>query len=132
MVERDYSSLSALVIDDQSFIRKVVCGVLRQLGFKLVMEASDGGDGLMMAKKFRPDVILCDIEMEPIDGLVFLETLRNSKDSAFPDARVIFLTQHAESGVVDQARKLGVNAFLVKPASAQQIKNRIDFVLGRD
>lgn len=126
----DYTSLSALVIDDQAFVRKVVTNVLRaQLGFHLVLEAEDGAEGLRVAREFQPDIIFCDIEMEPIDGLVFLKTLREGKDIGGNDAKVIFLTQHSESAIVEQARALGVNAFLVKPASLQAIKSRIDHVL---
>ena len=127
----DYSNIKVLIIDDQPFIVTVVTTLLRQLGFHAISKAEDGGSGLKMVRAEKPDVILCDIEMEPIDGLGFLQTLRAEADSAYTSVPVIFLTSHADSETVGKARDLGVNAFIVKPPTAKALKDRIDFVLSR-
>lgn len=131
--EIKYERLKALVIEDDLFTRKTVIMILSQIGFKQIKEADDGGSGLEMNFNFLPDIIICDIEMEPIDGLVFLKMLRDSGDIKNCDVPVIFLTGHAESKYVTDARDLGVDAFIVKPPSISALKKRIDYViLNRD
>lgn len=128
--EPDFSPYSVLVIDDQAFVRRVVGGVLKQLGFREVFEAEDGASGLKANNRHQPSVIICDIEMEPVDGLVFLQTLRRSSDAKNKNVPVVFLTQHAESDIVEQARNLGVNSFVIKPPSLATLRDRVAFALG--
>jgi len=124
-----YERLKVLIIDDDRFTRKTISMILNQLGIRQIREADDGGNGLLMNFKFVPDLIVCDIEMEPIDGLVFLKMLRESRDIRNNDVPVIFLTGHSESHFVKQAKELGVDAFVVKPPSVTSLKRRIDHVL---
>lgn len=130
-VENDFSPFKALVIDDQQFVRRIVVGLLRQIGFRKIEDAEDGATGLKINNTFLPDVIICDIEMEPIDGLTFLHVLRTSSDVTNRDVPVIFLTNHTESDIVQRARKLNVNSFVVKPPSLGAMKDRLAFVLFR-
>ncbi len=129
--EHDFSSYKALVIDDQVFIRRIIVGLLRQAGFSRIDEAEDGASGLKANNEGRPDVILCDIEMEPIDGLTFLQVLRTNKDIANNDVPVIFLTGHTETEIVHRARELGVDSFLVKPPTLSTLVERIASALSK-
>lgn len=133
MARSDYSfsGMKALVIDDQAFVRRIVIGLLRQMGFHSVEEAEDGAEGLKLNNTILPDVIVCDIEMEPVDGLTFLQILRNSKDVQNQGVPVVFLTNHTESGVVKRGRELGANSFVVKPPSLGALKERIVFAVFR-
>lgn len=126
-----YDRLKVLIIEDDLFNRKTISMILSQIGFKQIKEADDGGSGLEMNFNFLPDLIICDIEMEPIDGLVFLKMLRDSGDIKNCDVPVIFLTGHAESKYVTGARDLGVDGFVVKPPSINSMKTRIDIALRR-
>lgn len=130
MSKRDYSALEVLVVDDQSFIRLMIKQLLQQIGFKTIREAEDGAAGIELHNKHSHDLIICDIEMEPIDGLVFLQTVRKAEDSGNNKVPIIFLTQHASSDIVKKAQALKVNAFIVKPPSVEKLRNRIEFVLG--
>lgn len=125
--ENPYEAMIAVVVDDQSFMRKVIITALRQLGITNVQEAADGAEGLKAVEQINPSFVICDIEMKPIDGLVFLQTLRASERGK--TVPVIFLTQHSESSVVTRARDLGVDGFLLKPPSVQKIKSRLDQIL---
>lgn len=129
--EYDYTHMKALVIDDQMFIRRIIGNMLRQMGFKEVMEASDGADGLKLTQTLRPNIIICDIEMEPVDGLTFLKILRTAKDVINHNVPVVFLTSHTDSDIVQRARALKVNAFVVKPPSLTALAERISYVLFR-
>ena len=129
MSKRDYSVLNVLIIDDQQFIRSIITTLLGQIGFKNIEQAEDGATGLSALKSFDPDLIICDIEMEPVDGLVFLETLRKSDDAKHSHIPVVFLTQHTDSHMVKKAQQLNVDAFVVKPPSYDKLYDRIEFAL---
>ena len=131
MSKLDYAYMKVLVIDDQPFLRTIIKKLLQQMGFKEIYEAEDGASGLEAHNKNKPDLIICDIEMEPVDGLVFLQTLRQAKDSEKSDAAVVFLSQHTDSHIIEKAQALNVNAFVVKPPSFDKLKNRIEFALGQ-
>ncbi|MBF0307356.1 MAG: response regulator [Alphaproteobacteria bacterium] len=119
--------IRVLVIDDQAFVRRIVTMLLRQAGFQDIGEAKDGASGLEAVASFRPHLVICDIEMQPVDGLEFLETLRRG---SLPLPKVIFLTSHGESEMVVKARDLGVDAFVLKPVTGPQLERRIDHVIG--
>ncbi|MBF0094358.1 MAG: response regulator [Alphaproteobacteria bacterium] len=127
--EAAYADLKALVVDDQLFIRRIVVGFLRKMGFRQIEEAGDGVTAIKVNNAFIPNIILCDIEMEPMDGLTFLQILRTNKSMGNSNVPVIFLSNHADSETVKRAGKLGVNAFLVKPTSLEKLSERVNFVL---
>lgn len=127
----DYSKLTLLIIDDQSFIRQIIARFVRGLGAGQVHEAQDGSSGLEACRLYTPHVIFCDIDMIPMNGLAFLKALREGKDHRNPKVPVIFLTSHNESDVVQQARNSGVTAFLVKPVSQKAIQDRLEWVVSK-
>jgi two-component system, chemotaxis family, chemotaxis protein CheY len=128
--ETEFEALKVLVIEDQAFMRQVIVTMLRSLGITEIYEASDGGDGLKTTLERNPDLILCDIEMQPIDGVVFLTTLRKSNNGQ-NKTPVVFLTGHSDSSMVKKAKELGVDSFLVKPVSALLLKKHIRIVLNK-
>lgn len=125
-----FSFRSALVVEDQSFIRGVVVRMLRQLDFGVVIEAEDGASGLNIALERRPDVIVADIDMAPVDGLKFLQHLRANepRDYHIP---VIFLTNRTDKSTVLAARDLGVDAFIAKPVTLTSLREKLQIVMGR-
>ncbi|MEI6556768.1 MAG: response regulator [Rhodospirillaceae bacterium] len=122
----DYQPFCVVVIEDQAFVRKTIVQLLGQLGFGRVGEAEDGESGLAECQRVNPDIILCDIDMRPVNGLDFLTRLRASTTLRNPRTPVIFLTKHSESEIVRQALALGVNAFVVKPPTLPALRERID------
>lgn len=123
--------LSILIIDDSSFIRTVVKKILISMGVKRVFEASNGNDGMKIAIDEKPDAILCDLGMEPMNGFEFVETLRLHKQKAVRELPVIILTVHDETDFIDQAIQCGIEAYLIKPVSARRLKDRIEEVVGK-
>ncbi len=123
--------LCVLIIDDSSFIRTVVKKILRDVGVKKIFEAANGIDGMKIAVGEKPDAILCDLGMEPMNGFEFVETLRMHKQKAVRDLPVIILTVHDETDFIDQAIQCGVEAYLIKPVSARRLKDRIEEVVGK-
>lgn len=123
-----FARLEAMIVEDQAFIRTVVSRILKQLEFRNVWEAADGATALTMMADRRPDVIICDIEMEPMDGLTLLTKLRENPEQA--RIPVIFLTNHAHRDVVLKARDLGVNGFIAKPVTVVGLRDKLCAVLG--
>lgn len=124
----DFASLKVLVIDDQEFVRTIVKKMLQQLGVGTVLEAQDGESGLQRVCAETPDLIICDIQMRPVDGFGFVRQLRASADvGATP---VIMLTAHTDAATMARAKDMDVNAFLAKPVLPPALKSRIVEVLG--
>jgi two-component system chemotaxis response regulator CheY len=122
-----------LVIEDDGFTRSLILSILRGLGVKAVFEAAGAGAALEMLSVNDIDVIVSDIEMEPVNGLDFMRHLRTGSRPArvvpprAPPSQtpVIFLTAHAKVKLVEQARAAGVSAFLTKPIRPALLRDRI-------
>lgn len=124
-----FSRMNALIVEDQAFIRTVVSRILKQLEFNQVWEADEGTGGLSLALERKPDIIICDIEMAPMDGLTFLQQLRQ-KEELGRRTPVIFLTNLAQKDMVLKARDLGVNAFIAKPVTVIGLREKLTVLLG--
>ena len=125
-----FADLRAVVIEDESYTRTIIVRGLRQLGIVKVHEARDGGEGLKVVATVRPSLVLCDIHMEPVDGLQFLENLRKLPIPEIASTPVVFLTADAGQSTVLAAKNLKVDGYLVKPVSVTQLRKRIEGVLG--
>ena len=101
-----------LVIDDEEWLREVIHLALKQKGFE-VIEAANGAEGMEKARKELPDLILCDINMEKMDGYVTLTSLR----SEAPTAAIpfIFMTGLADGAGMRRGMELGADDYLSKP-----------------
>ena len=121
--------LNFLVVDDSSHMRSLVRSVLRGLGAKHIEEATDGADAYARLGTYPADVVICDWQMSPMNGLEFVRLLRTGTDSPNPLVPVILLTAHTEAQRVMEARDAGVTEFLAKPISAQQLCSRIRAVI---
>lgn len=124
-----YKDLRILVIEDESYTRHMITGLLRQIGFQHINEAKEGGDGFKETVRTRPQVVLCDVHMEPMDGLGYLGMLRVFKNPEIAATPVIFLTADKQQETVLSAKQLKVDGYLVKPVSLQTLKQRLDALL---
>ena len=119
-----------LVVDDEPFMRSTIKAVLRAAGRFDVQEADDGDVALGEVELWKPDVVLCDITMQRIGGLRFVELLRRHPEARMRETPVIILTGRAEVATVVAASKLQINGYLVKPVSPKQIRDQLQKVLG--
>ncbi len=126
----DITKMKMLVVDDNDFMRDLVASMLREIGFRDIFHASDGEAALLKTKEVDPHMILCDVDMEPMNGLDFVERLRrNAPPPPHIPTPVILLTAHSDAEIVQRAIKLGVNAYIVKPVKRNQLEARIATVL---
>jgi CheY-like chemotaxis protein len=120
-----FERLTVLVVEDNNFTRLLLRSVLTALGIVKVVEASDGAEGLVALRERKPDVILTDWMMTPIDGIEFIRHVRHGEDSPNPFIPIVMLTGHTELARVMEARDAGVNEFLAKPISPKSILSRL-------
>ncbi|GAA0600528.1 response regulator [Caenispirillum bisanense] len=123
--------LNFLCVDDNKHMRALVKTILHALGSKNVHEAADGADAFKELRHFPADIIICDWNMSPLDGLDFVRLVRTGKDSPNPFVPIIMLTGHTEMHRVIEARDAGVHEFLAKPISAKGLFSRIRSIIER-
>ena len=124
-----YFRKHVLVVDDEKPIRMIVSKLCQKIGFGTVTPASNGAEALTILRRARIDLVICDIEMEPVDGIQVLHEFRNTLPTSAAAAPFIFLTSHAESDIVLAAKNLGVDSYLIKPVDVVSLKNRVDQLL---
>lgn len=119
--------MKILLVDDSKTMRNIQKGILAQLGFTEVMEAVDGVDALSKYGAYQPDLLLVDWNMPNMDGLTFIKQFR-AKGNKQP---IIMVTTEAEKGRVVEAIKAGVNNYVVKPFTSDNLSDRIKETLAR-
>lgn len=100
-----------LIIEDEVSQRKALTEKLTREGFR-ILQAGDGEEGLMIAKRDHPNLILLDIIMPVMDGITMLKKLR--EDDWGKDAKVMILTNLSEVEKVSEAMTQGSYNYLVK------------------
>src|SRR3954464_3717676 len=101
-----------LVIDDEEWLREMVQLALTQKGYE-VIEAANGALGIEVARKELPDLILCDVNMEKVDGYLTLSSLRN--EAATASIPFILMTGLADNAGMRHGMELGADDYLPKP-----------------
>jgi len=125
----DLSKFALLVADDNEHMRRLVRSVLLGVGVGRVAEAADGSEALVRLKRERFELVLVDWMMQPMDGYVFVKTLRADGDNQNTRVPVIMMTGHAEREKVEGARDVGANEFLVKPLKPDTLIGRVIAVI---
>ena len=120
------ASRRALVVEDDSAIRRGVCDMLRYHGFE-VQEAADGDEGLEAAQSAEVDIVLLDLILPGVLGLQILEQVRNAR----PTLPIIIMTAKGEEADRIKGLKLGADDYVVKPFSIKELIARIEAVLRR-
>lgn len=128
-MQANFERYRVLVVEDDAIVRRIILKILQQMGFRYLGEADNGASALQEVDKLPPDLILCDIEMKPMDGLSFLQILRKNRGENCP--KFIFLTGHTDPTIVNRAHDLGVDAFIIKPVKATQLRYQINNVISQ-
>ena len=133
MSETQATSIRVLVIDDHRTMRQIVRRLLGQIGIHDVEDAEDGAAALKLLhspQAKQPDLIICDLHMEKMDGMDFCNKLRHDKNEVLRTIPVIILTGEQDTFVHDVTRQVGATMVLVKPVSASDLKERIEAAVG--
>ena len=122
-------SIHILIVDDHAMVRQGLSLALNlQSDLAIVGEAGSGGDGVALAQKLQPDVILLDLNMPDLDGLEVMQRVRRLS----PQSRVLILSGiHADARVF-AAIEAGVDGYIVKDATTTELAQAIRSVAAGD
>jgi len=112
-----------LVIDDEEWLREMMHMALRQRGFE-ILEAENGAAGIELARKELPDLILCDVNMEKVDGYLALSSLRGEPTTA--TIPFILMTGLADQAGMRHGMELGADDYLPKPFTIEELYAAVD------
>ena len=115
-----------LVIDDSMPMRRIISNVLGRLGHTDIIFASNGREALKQIEAERIEFVITDWYMPEMTGLEFVRALRSKE--ATRDVPIIIVTANASKDDVAQAVQLRVNGYVLKPFTAEILKERIEAV----
>ena len=128
-----YAQLRVLIVEDHKFTRHLMKELLQNLGCQQanICEAEDGSGALEMQQVKQVDLIICDWQMKPMDGLTLVRKLRDPEMSKNPFVPIILCSAHTDRALVQRAVDNGVNEIMTKPISAQALESRIRMIFGQ-
>jgi CheY-like chemotaxis protein len=115
-----------LVVDDDDVMRSYVVTLLKRLGVVHFQVAQDGRSGLEMVRNFRPDLIISDVHMEPVDGIDFIRGLRSHQAVELRNIPVLMLSADSSSQTLNESISLGILGYVVKPPQLASLKSKIE------
>jgi CheY-like chemotaxis protein len=118
-----------LVVDDDAVMRIYVVNALRRLGVQTIETATDGASALKQLELFQPDVVLTDIHMKPVNGLEFVQAIRNHPNIAQRKTGVIFMSADASSSTLQNALSLESFGYIVKPPRPETLRAKLEMAL---
>ena len=120
--------LKFLVVDDFSTMRRIIKNLLHDLGYPNVDEAYDGKTALPMLQAGSFDFLITDWNMPGMPGLDLIKAVR--ADAKLAKMPVLMLTAEAKREQIIEAAQAGVNGYVIKPFTAETLKEKLDKILG--
>jgi two-component system chemotaxis response regulator CheY len=120
--------MSILVVDDFSTMRRIIKGLLQDLGFSNITEAADGLTALSLLKAGNFDLLITDWNMPGMQGVELLREVR--ADERMKKLPVLMLTAEAKREQIVAAAQAGVSGYVIKPFTAATLKEKIGKIFG--
>ena len=121
-------TMPVLVVDDYKTMTRIVRGLLTQLGFVNIDDATDGPTALEMTRTRKYGLILSDWNMQPMTGFQLLTAIRaDERTKATP---FVMVTAESKTENVIAAKKAGVNNYIIKPFTLAVLKQKLTAVFG--
>ena len=121
--------MKILIVDDFSTMRRIIKHLLRDLGFTNTAEADDGNTALPMLQSGNFDFLVTDWNMPCMSGIDLLRAVR--ADDRLKHLPVLMVTAEAKRDQIIEAAQAGVNGYVVKPFTAQALKEKIEKIFER-
>jgi DNA-binding NarL/FixJ family response regulator len=119
---RDMSEIRVLIAEDQQLVRRAFSTMLSiEPDIKIVAQAADGAEAIQLARQWRPDVVLMDLQMPRVGGIGAMKRILED----VPDARIIVLTTFDTDELVFEAISAGAHAYLLKDSNEAEILETI-------
>lgn len=122
-------NMNILVVDDFSTMRRIVKNLLSEIGFNNITEADDGKTALPILERGGIDFLVTDWNMPGMPGIDLLKAVR--ADPNLADLPVLMVTAEAKREQIMEAAQAGVNGYVVKPFTADTLKEKVDKVFER-
>ncbi len=121
------TSIKVLIVDDFATMRRILKNILKQLGFKNLVEADDGTTAWEVLENQEIDLIISDWNMPKMTGLELLKKVR--ADSKYARKPFLMVTAEAQKQNVIEAVQAGVSNYVVKPFTAEAISDKLEKIL---
>ena len=121
-------AMPILIVDDYKTMLRIVRGLLNQLGFNNIDEATDGTMAWDMVQKKPYGLIVSDWNMEPMSGYEFLKLVRTNE--ATKKLPFVMVTAESKTENIIAAKQAGVSNYIVKPFNGQTLKQKLEAVFG--
>ena len=121
-------SMPILVVDDYNTMIRIICNLLKQLGYQNIDNATDGATALAKMRAGRYGLVISDWNMEPMSGYDLLKEVR--ADAKLGKTPFIMITAESKTENVIAAKRAGVSNYIVKPFNAQTLQHKIAAVFG--
>lgn len=122
------SKLRIVVVDDEPIIRMDLDAMLKDAGYEVVGEGSDGFEAIELCQKQKPDVVILDIKMDNLDGLSAAKFISEE----CPDTAIIMLTAFSKGEYIDKAKLSRISSYLVKPINEKLLVPNIELAVARN
>ena len=113
-----------LIAEDETLIRMDLAEMLRESGYEVIGEATNGEEAINLAKELKPDLSILDVKMPKIDGITAAETIVHISP-------VLMLTAFSQRDLVERAVDAGVMAYVVKPFTINDLLPAIEIAITR-
>jgi two-component system chemotaxis response regulator CheY len=122
-------TFKVLVVDDQLTMREVTRLALQEMGVRQIIDAENGDDAFKKATTQPLDMIISDYNMPGMDGLGLLRAVRGHP--AVRKLPFILVTGRGDNALVVSAAQAGVNNYIVKPFTAEMLREKVEAVVGK-
>ena len=113
-----------LVAEDETLIRMDLVEMLREAGYDVVGEATNGSEAITLAEELKPDLAILDVKMPVLDGI-------SAAEKIIEISPVLMLTAFSQRDLVERARDAGAMAYVVKPFTIEDLVPAIEIAISR-
>ena len=121
------TDLKFLIVDDFSTMRRIVRGLLREIGYNNAEEAEDGAVALNMLKNAKFDFVVSDINMPNMNGFELLAHIK--KDDSLKHLPVLMVTAEARKEDIVRAAQDGAAGYIVKPFTKATLEEKVQKIM---
>lgn len=114
-----------LVVDDAIFMRRMLSDILKQGGYEIVAEGTNGKEGVEQYKKTRPDIVTMDIIMPEMGGIDAVKEIMRADSGA----KILMVSAMGQQQLVVEAIQAGAKDFIVKPFEASRVLTAVERLL---
>jgi len=120
------SPLRVLIAEDEPMVAEMIRTVVEDTGYTVIGVAHNGLQAAELTYTLQPDVVLMDIQMPGLDGLEAARRIQETRPTP-----VVVLTAFENQKLIQQASKVGVGAYMLKPPNPQQVERAITIAVAR-